>query len=63
MAPEGTSTGYFSAHFFATHTGFWLGIAHPIGGHIGAGDARQAASNFFFHAVLPAWLVHPPQHA
>lgn len=54
---------YFSAHFFATHTGFWFGMAQPMGGHIGAGDARQAASSFFFHAVLPAWLVHPGQHA
>jgi hypothetical protein len=34
-----------------------------MGGHIGAGAARQAASNFFFHAVLPAWLVHPGQQA
>ena len=58
-----SSTRYFSAHFFATHTGFWFGIAQPIGGHIGGGEAVHAASNFFFQAVVPAWLVHPGQHA
>ena len=62
----GQGSGHFfgtASHFPETHLGSTIAIAHPMGGHIGAGVAVQAWRSFANDALVPACQVQPPQQA